>query len=78
VNTFIILFKDTTLVVIVGIFDFFTTLRAAMADPRWIGVSIETYLYAAAVYFVLCFAMSRYSQYLERVLRPERTSPTPT
>ena len=49
------LFKDTTLVVIVGVFDFFTTLRAAMGDPQWLGYSVEAYLYAALVYLTLCF-----------------------
>lgn len=71
VNTFIGLFKDTTLVVVIGVFDFFTTLRAALGDPHWLGFPTEAYLYAALVYFVLCFAMSRYSMRLERSLRPE-------
>ncbi|MCA3247797.1 MAG: amino acid ABC transporter permease [Tagaea sp.] len=71
VNTFIGLFKDTTLVVIVGIFDFFTTLRAALGDPNWMGFPNEAYVFAAFVYFVLCFGMSKYSQRLERVLSPE-------
>lgn len=71
VNTFIGLFKDTTLVVVVGIFDFFTTLRAALGDPKWLGFPTEAYVYAASVYFLLCFAMSRWSQRLERDLRPE-------
>jgi len=70
VNTFIGLFKDTTLVVVVGIFDFFTTLRAALGDPKWLGFPTEAYLFAAFVYFILCFAMSRYSQRLETELRP--------
>ncbi len=71
VNTFIGLFKDTTLVVVIGVFDFFTTLRAALGDPNWLGFPTEAYLFAAFVYFVLCFAMSRYSMSLERSLRPE-------
>jgi general L-amino acid transport system permease protein len=71
VNTFIGLFKDTTLVVIVGIFDFFTTLRAALGDPNWMGFPNEAYVFAAFVYFILCFGMSKYSQRLERVLSPE-------
>lgn len=74
VNTFIVLFKDTTLVVIVGVFDFFTTLRAAMGDSHWLGFSVEAYVYAALVYLVLCSAMSRYSQRLEIILNPERRS----
>lgn len=71
VNTFIGLFKDTTLVVVIGVFDFFTTLRAALGDPNWLGFPTEAYLFAAGVYFVLCFAMSRYSMSLERSFRPE-------
>ena len=71
VNTFIGLFKDTTLVVVIGVFDFFTTLRAALGDSNWLGFATEAYLFAAGVYFLLCFAMSRYSQRLERDFRPE-------
>jgi len=71
VNTFIGLFKDTTLVVVIGVFDFFTTLRAALGDPNWLGFPTEAYLFAAGVYFLLCFIMSLYSQRLERSLRPE-------
>ena len=70
VNTFIGLFKDTTLVVVIGVFDFFTTLRAALGDPNWLGFPTEAYVFAASVYFVLCFAMSRYSQRLEATFRP--------
>ena len=69
VNTFIGLFKDTTLVVVIGVFDFFTTLRAALGDPNWLGFPTEAYVYAAGVYFLLCFAMSKYSQRLEADLR---------
>jgi general L-amino acid transport system permease protein len=72
VNTFIGLFKDTTLVVIIGIFDFFTTLRAALGDANWLGFATEAYVYAAVVYFIACFGMSRYSQKLEVTLSPER------
>lgn len=71
VNTFIGLFKDTTLVVVIGVFDFFTTLRAALGDSNWLGFATEAYLFAAGVYFVLCFAMSKYSQKLERDFKPE-------
>ncbi len=71
VNTFIGFFKDTTLVLVIGIFDFFTTLRAALADPNWLGFGTEAYVFAAVVYFLCCFGMSRYSQRLERDLSPE-------
>lgn len=68
VNTFIGMFKDTTLVLIIGIFDFFTTLRSSLGDSNWLGFATEAYVYAAAVYFVCCYAMSQYSQRLEVVL----------
>jgi general L-amino acid transport system permease protein len=67
-NTFIGLFKDTTLVATVGIFDFLRTVDAARLDPNWSGPTITTtaYSFAALVYFVCCFGMSRYAQRLER------------
>lgn len=68
VNSFIALFKDTTLVAIVGIFDFLRAVDTQRLDPAWAGPSISAtgYIFAAAFYFVFCFAMSRYSQMMER------------
>jgi len=66
VSTFISLFKDTSLVVIIGIFDLMQASRAAVLDPGWQGFSIDSYLFIAAIYFVFCFSMSRYSVTLER------------
>ena len=57
---------------IIGIFDFFTTLRSSLGDSNWLGFATEAYVYAAAVYFVACFAMSKYSQRLEVELSPEK------
>ena len=70
VSTFIGLFKDTTLVAIVGIADFLRTVESARLDPNWAGPSISPtgYLFAAAFYWVFCFGMSRYSQMTERRL----------
>jgi general L-amino acid transport system permease protein len=68
VNTFIGMFKDTSLVVIIGLFDLLLATRAAVSDPEWRRYFIEAYIFAAATYFVFCFTMSRYSQYLERYL----------
>ncbi|MEO8557925.1 MAG: amino acid ABC transporter permease [Rhodospirillales bacterium] len=68
VNTFIGFFKDTSLVYIIGIFDLLTAGDSAVKDPAWRGFANETYLFLAATYFVFCFSMSRYSQYLERDL----------
>jgi general L-amino acid transport system permease protein len=66
VNTFIGFFKDTSLVVIIGLFDFLTTIRVSLADPKWTGFGIEAYLFATLGYFIFCFPMSRYSHRLER------------
>lgn len=66
VGIFISLFKDTSLVVVIGIFDLTQAAKAALADAQWQGFSTEVYLFIAAIYFVFCFAMSRYSQSLER------------
>ena len=71
VGTFIGFFKDTTLIIIVGLFDFLFAVRAPLADPNWLGFSTEAYVFAALVYFCFCFTMSKYSQYLERELTPE-------
>ena len=68
VNTFIGLFKDTSLVVIIGLFDLLATVKAGLSEPAWSGFGVEAYLFAALVYFVFCFAMSRYSRSLE--IRP--------
>ncbi|PNG26578.1 amino acid ABC transporter permease [Methylocella silvestris] len=68
VNNFIALFKDTTLVAVVGIFDFLRTVDSARLDPVWAGPTIAAtgYAFAAMFYFVFCFAMSRYSLFVER------------
>jgi general L-amino acid transport system permease protein len=66
VNTFIGLFKDTSLVLIIGLFDLLSTIKVSLQDPAWAGFGIEAYLFASAVYFVFCYAMSRYSRSLEQ------------
>ncbi len=66
VNTFIAFFKDTSLVLIIGIFDVLTTGKIAVSEPTWQGFSTEVYLFLAVIYFAFCFAMSRYSSGLER------------
>jgi general L-amino acid transport system permease protein len=68
VNTFIALFKDTSLVLIIGLFDLLSIVQSAFADPKWLGYSVEGYVFAGAVYWVFCFGMSRYSQFLEKNL----------
>ena len=68
-NTFISLFKDTTLVLIIGLFDLLGMVQAAATDPRWLGFALEGYVFAALVFWVFCFSMSRVSMALERRLR---------
>jgi general L-amino acid transport system permease protein len=70
VNTFIGLFKDTSLVAIVGIFDLIKTIEASRIDPNWAAPTIAYtgYAFAALFYFVFCWGMSRYSLGVERRL----------
>ena len=65
VNTFIGSFKDTSLVLIIGIFDLMTTGKVALSEPIWQGYSTEVYIILALIYFVFCYSMSRYSRGLE-------------
>ena len=68
VNTFIGLYKDTTLVVIIGLLDPLGLSQAVLADSKWQGLSTEIYVFIAIFFFISCFAMSRYSIYLEKKL----------
>jgi general L-amino acid transport system permease protein len=65
VNTFIGLFKDTSLVGIVGLTDFLLAVQSGFGDGPWRRYFVEGYVFAALVYFIFCFALSKYSQYLE-------------
>ena len=62
------LFKDTTLVLIIGMFDILGLGRSSVADPIWAGLANEVYLFVAIFFFICCFGMSRYSLYLEKKL----------
>jgi general L-amino acid transport system permease protein len=68
VNTFIALFKDTSLVLIIGLFDLLAIIRAGLTDTNWLGFATEGYVFAALMFWIFCFSMSRYSQYIERKL----------
>jgi general L-amino acid transport system permease protein len=72
VNTFIGFFKDTSLVLIIGIFDLLTAGKTAIIEPAWQGFGVEVYVTVGAIYFVFCFAMSKYSQGLEAELNRHR------
>jgi general L-amino acid transport system permease protein len=74
VNSFIALFKDTSLVSIVALFDLLGSLRASFADPNWATPStlFTGFAFTGMVYFVFCFGMSRYSLFVERRLNAHR------
>ena len=72
VNTFIALFKDTTLVIVIGLFDILNIGRSMVANPDWVGLGIETYAIIALAFFTVCFSISRYSLGLERRLDTSR------
>ncbi|MBL8837488.1 MAG: amino acid ABC transporter permease [Alphaproteobacteria bacterium] len=65
VNTFIGLFKDTSLVTIIGLYDLLGAAKASIVEPRWVGFGVEAYMFISLIYFIFCFAMSKYSQGLE-------------
>jgi general L-amino acid transport system permease protein len=68
-NEFIALFKNTTLVLIVSLFDLLGIAQAALADPAWVGMNMEAYVFAGAIYWFTCFAMSQWSRRRERRLQ---------
>jgi len=68
VSILISAFKDTSLVVIIALYDLLKTTQSVLSDPEWMGFSSEAYLFIALIYFVCCFAMSNYSRRLEQEL----------
>jgi general L-amino acid transport system permease protein len=68
VNSFISTFKDTSLVTIVSLYDLTGALQLALGDADWRKFFLEGQLFVAAVYFVCCFALSRYSRWVEGYL----------
>jgi general L-amino acid transport system permease protein len=73
VNSAIGVIKDTSLVLIVGLFDLLGIGRAALADMNWMKLSHEVYAFVAIIFFILCFSMSRYSLYLEKKLKTDNS-----
>lgn len=71
VNTFIGVFKDTTLLYVIGLFDVMWIVRAALADFAWQGRELEAFAFVGLVFFAVCFALSRWSAALERRLSKE-------
>ncbi|HEY5800239.1 MAG TPA: ABC transporter permease subunit, partial [Burkholderiaceae bacterium] len=73
VNSLISTIKDTSLVTIVSLYDLTGSLRLAIGDPEWRGFHIEGYLFIGAIYFIICYSLSRYSRWLERRLHAHTT-----
>ena len=71
-NTFLALVKDTPLIFVVGLLELAGMIGLAKTNPKWLGMAAEGYVFAGLVFWVICFAMSRYSQNLEKKLSTER------
>jgi general L-amino acid transport system permease protein len=69
VSILISAFKDTSLVVIIALWDVLKTTKTVISDPEWLGFSREAYIFVALLYFLGCFSMSNYSRRLERELK---------
>jgi general L-amino acid transport system permease protein len=65
VNQFISMFKDTSLVIIIGLYDLLSTAKTALLDPPWRPFYVESYFFAALIYWAFSFFMSRYSLFIE-------------
>jgi general L-amino acid transport system permease protein len=73
VNNVVDLFKDTTLVTIIGLFDILGAVNQAIKDPAWLGFAHEGYVFTMMIFFACCFAMSSYARRMERRLNRHRT-----
>ncbi len=78
VNTFIGMFKDTSLVLIIGLFDLLNTAKTSIVEPQWVGFGVEAYIFVSIIYFVFCFAMSKYSQGIEAEFAKNKHRPAGT
>jgi general L-amino acid transport system permease protein len=65
-------FKDTSLVVIIALYDVLKTTKVTLSNPKWTGYSTEAYIFLAVLYFICCYAMSSYSRKLEKSLHTGR------
>jgi general L-amino acid transport system permease protein len=68
-NEFIALIKNTTLVLVVSILDLLGIAQASLADPAWVGMNMEAYVFSGSIYWLICFALSRWSRSLEKQRR---------
>ena len=71
-NTFLALVKDTPLIFVVGLLELAGMLGLAKTNPEWLGFSMEGYVFAAIIFWIICYSMSRYSQNLENKYKTDR------
>lgn len=71
VGSFIALFKDTTLILIIGLFDILAMVTLTNSDTAWLGFEIEGYVFVTIIYWAICFSMSQYSKSVERKFNTE-------
>ena len=71
-NTFLALVKDTPLIFVVGLLELAGMIGLAKTNPKWLGMAAEGYVFAGLVFWIICYAMSRYSQNLEKKLSTDR------
>ncbi len=71
-NTFLALVKDTPLIFVVGLLELAGMVNLAKTNPKWLGMAMEGYVFAGLVFWIICYAMSRYSQNLEKKLSTEK------
>jgi len=71
-NTFLALVKDTPLILVVGLLELVGMIDMAKSNPDWLGFATEGYIFAGIVFWIICYSMSRYSQFLERKYKTDR------
>jgi general L-amino acid transport system permease protein len=71
-NTFLALVKDTPLIFVVGLLEIVGMLNLAKTNPDWLGFAMEGYVFASVLFFIICYAMSKYSYNLEQKYKTER------
>ncbi len=71
-NTFLALVKDTPLIFVVGLSEVVGMLQMAKTNPKWLGFAMEGYIFASILFWAICYAMSKYSQYLELKYKTDR------
>ena len=71
-NTFLALVKDTPLIFVVGLAELAGMLQMAKTNPKWLGYAMEGYVFAAIIFWIICYAMSKYSYNLELKYKTDR------